>query len=202
MLYSLLGDIPFMGAGADPEPLLAAAEATAFGAGGIRGALGTSYVASAGILHHGHEGLTLFGEQRILQKVGINDRRITQGAAPIPLIIESVSKLKGLPKGRNDLVKIPLLRQILGVRGIVFHIHVHSHSFHQPARQFALPFLDGISIADVSLGRYYLKQFILIHVSGVSYIFSGKVGIYGNQDSGQKRLVRPGYPSILVVFLP
>ena len=61
--------------GANAKPFLALTEMFTFSAGGIWGSFGVSLVITTSILHHRDERLALFGEQRLSDEVGIDDRR-------------------------------------------------------------------------------------------------------------------------------
>ena len=93
-MYAILLVFAVLFAFADPKPFLALLEMLTFSAGGIGDSFGVSFVMTASILHHRDERLALFGEQRLSDKIGIDDRRLAQRTLPISFLVKSVPQFK------------------------------------------------------------------------------------------------------------
>ena len=86
--------VPALLTSANAKPFLALFEMFTFRAGGIGGLFGVPFVMTASILHHRDERLALFGEQRLSDKIGIDDRRLAQRTSPISFLVKSVPQFK------------------------------------------------------------------------------------------------------------
>ena len=75
-MYAILLVFAVLLAFANAKPFLALLEMLTFSAGGIGSSFGVSLVMTASILHHRDERLSAFGEQRLSDEVGIDDRRL------------------------------------------------------------------------------------------------------------------------------
>ena len=82
--------VPALLTSANTKPFFALFEMFTFRAGRVRRSFCVSFVMTASILHHCDERLAPFGEQRLSDKIWIDDRRLAQRTLPISFLVKSV----------------------------------------------------------------------------------------------------------------